>query len=119
MLRPTRPTRRTAALTGAAVLGVTGALLLGLGLQGGQPGRLRSSEVDASAPISAPTSAAPSGAPAAAETPLPTPEAHYTPSSEIHLEIDSVGLDLPLLPMTPRDGVINPRLLTAAYWIEP
>jgi hypothetical protein len=96
------------------VLGVCGALVLGIGLQGSGTARLKAHPVDASAP----TSAAPSSAPAPAELPLPTPEAHYTPSSEIHLEIASVGLDLPLLPMTPRDGVINPRLLTAAYWIE-
>jgi sortase (surface protein transpeptidase) len=115
VLRPTRPTRRTAALTGAAVLGVAGALVVGLGLQGTATTRVAFHPVEASAP----TSAAPS-APAPAEAPPPTPEAaHYTPSSEIHLEIASVGLDLPLLPMTPRDGVINPRLLTAAYWIEP
>jgi sortase (surface protein transpeptidase) len=115
VLRPTRPSRRTAALTGAAVLGVSGALVLGIGLQGGAAGHLTSRPVESTAP----TPAAPSSAPASAEAPLPTLEARYTPASEIHLEIESVGLDLPLLPMTPKNGVINPKLLTAAYWIEP
>ena len=36
----------------------------------------------------------------------------------MHIEIPSIGLDLPVLPLTPRDGVINPPLLTAAYVID-
>jgi sortase (surface protein transpeptidase) len=35
------------------------------------------------------------------------------------VRIDAVGIDLPLLPLTPRRGVIDPPTLTAAYWIEP
>ncbi|WP_324276670.1 class F sortase [Blastococcus brunescens] len=37
----------------------------------------------------------------------------------MHLVIPSVGLELPLLGLTPRGGVIDPPLLTAGYWIEP
>jgi sortase (surface protein transpeptidase) len=28
-------------------------------------------------------------------------------------------MDLPVLPLTPRNGAINPPTLTAAYWLDP
>jgi sortase (surface protein transpeptidase) len=37
----------------------------------------------------------------------------------VHLIIPAVHLDLPLLALTPRHGVIDPPTLTAGYWIEP
>jgi hypothetical protein len=42
-----------------------------------------------------------------------------TPASDVHVTVPALGLDLPVLPLTPRGGVINPPQLTAAYWIEP
>jgi hypothetical protein len=76
----------------------------------------------AAQPVADRTAAARSGAPepsapaAAAPT---TPEARYTPASDIRLVVPSVGVDLPLLGTTPDDGHINPPMLTAGYWIEP
>jgi hypothetical protein len=37
----------------------------------------------------------------------------------VHLLIPAVHLDLPLLALAPRHGVIDPPTLTAGYWIEP
>ncbi|MDP9430394.1 MAG: class F sortase [Actinomycetota bacterium] len=37
----------------------------------------------------------------------------------MHVTVDALGMDLPVLPLTPRGGAINPPTLTAAYWIEP
>jgi hypothetical protein len=45
--------------------------------------------------------------------------ARFTPSSTVHLLIPAVHLDLPLLALTPRHGVIDPPTLTAGYWLEP
>ncbi|WP_448613633.1 sortase domain-containing protein [Modestobacter sp. URMC 112] len=103
-----RPGRRTAALSGLAALGLTGAVVLGAGLStdpapgaGGQaPAEL--------------TAAPLPGAP-----PTSTPSAHTTPSSAVHVRVPAVDLDLPVLPLTTQRGVIDPPLLTAAYWIEP
>ncbi len=113
-----RPTRRTAALTGAAVLGLSGVVVLGIGL--------RSGDVGEPVQVAAPTvseSAAPTSAPAVepvpSPSPMPSPTARHTPSSSVRLVIPSVDLDLPLLALTPRRGVIDPPLLTAGYWIEP
>jgi hypothetical protein len=115
--RPTRPRRRTAALTGAAVLGVSGALVLGIGLHGNAAAHLERQQVAASATLAPARS---TSAPEREEVaPSSAPAAHYTPSSPIHLLIPSVDLDLPLLAHTPRNGVINPPTLTAGYWIEP
>ena len=115
MFRPARLTPRSAVLAGAALLGVTGAALLGVGLGDGHPGAARA------AAVAVPTEAQPTTAPAdpPADEPTPTPVARYTPSSAVHLVIPAVGMDLPLLGLTPEDGVINPPLLTAGYWIEP
>ena len=108
---------RPAVLTGAATLGVAGAVVLGLGLSGG------SSPVQAAHAASASPAPAtlPSGAPVTSPSTAPptTPVARYTPSSSVHLLIPAVRLDLPLLALTPGDGVIDPPLLTAGYWIEP
>lgn len=117
MSRLIRPTRRTAALTGAAVLGLSGAVVLGVGLSSGQ----EPAPVVQAAPSSAPArvTGAPAAAPSSSPSPTPTPTARYTPSSAVRLVIPSVDLDLPLLGLTPKGGVIDPPLLTAGYWIEP
>lgn len=77
--------------------------------------------VHLAAPLAAPRpAAAPAGVPQPdPSTPPTTPVARYTPSSPVHLVIPAVGLDLPLLSLTPDEGVIDPPLLTAGYWIEP
>jgi sortase (surface protein transpeptidase) len=93
---------------------VAGAVLLGIGLS--LDGPVATAAAPRSVAETDPTLAA---APAPAAAPSPTPVARYTPSSAVHLTIPSVGLDLPVLPLTPRDDVIDPPLLTAAYWIEP
>ena len=121
MLRLKRPTPRAAALTGAAALGLAGAIVLGVGLSGAHEG---TAAVRTAAPTTAEaapaTSAAPEAAtPTATPSPTPAPAARHTPSSSVHLVIPSVDLDLPLLALTPRRGVIDPPLLTAGYWIEP
>lgn len=108
-----RPIRRTAVLAGAAVLGLGGAVLLGVGLS--MPERVVAAVAEGPPPVAAPPT---SGAPAAA-TPTPTPVARYTPSSSVHVAIPAVGLDLPVLPLSPHGGVIDPPLLTAAYFLEP
>lgn len=117
MPRVTRPTRRTAALAGAAVLGLSGVVVLGIGLRSGDAAE----RIPVAAVPSATSSAAPTSAPPVepSATPTPTPTALHTPSSSVHLVIPSVDLDLPLLALTPRRGVIDPPLLTAGYWIEP
>jgi hypothetical protein len=110
-----RLTRRRALLLAGAVVALVGALLLVVGLAGGRG-------QTAAQPVADRTAAARSGAPepsapaAAAPT---TPEARYTPASDIRLVVPSVGIDLPLLGTTPDDGHINPPMLTAGYWIEP
>jgi sortase (surface protein transpeptidase) len=93
---------------------VSGAVLVGLGLTQDAPAV---AAVAASVPTAAlPTVAAP---PSAAAAPSSTPVARYTPSSSVHVRIPAVGLDLPVLPLAPDDGVIDPPLLTAAYYLEP
>jgi hypothetical protein len=118
VLRLNRPTRRTAALSGAAVLGLSGVLVLDIGLTAREGARAEPAVV-ATAPTTsaAPTSATPEAAATTSPTPTSTPL--RTPSSDKHVRIASVGIDLPLLPHTPRNGVIDPPTLTAAYWIEP
>jgi len=104
--------RRTA-LAVAAVLALVGTFVLVAGVSTGRgEAALR------------PVSAAPSatagpraGAPATA--PPSVPAARYTPSSDVRLVVPSLGMDLPLLPMTPVGDTIDPPLLTAGYWIEP
>jgi hypothetical protein len=100
-------------LSGCAVLGVAGAVALGLGLSAGDP-----PPVGAAAPVTAAPSGAP-GAPAAVAWAPTTASAETTPSSAVHVSVPAVGLDLPVLPLAAPDGVIDPPLLTAAYWVQP
>ena len=110
-MRPLRrPGRRTAALSGLAALGLTGAVALGVGLSTGPAGP-PGAATEAPAGLSA--------APSPDVPPRSTPSAHMTPSSAVHVRVPAVDLDLPVLPLTTRRGVIDPPLLTAAYWIEP
>jgi Sortase domain len=113
-----RPTRRATALTGLTALGLAGAAVLGIGLAGfGDP--------DPAAPVAGAVvddvpAATPSGSVTPTESPrTATPPAHTTPSSDVHVEVPAVGLDLPVLPLAAPTGVIEPPLLTAAYWIQP
>jgi len=118
VFRPVRLTPRSAALSAAALLGVGGAVVLGAGLAGHHPTGARAAAVPAVPSVARP-STAPTAAPSAAAAASSVPAARYTPSSRVHLVIPAVDLDLPLLALTPEDGVINPPLLTAGYWIEP
>ncbi|MGY1740132.1 MULTISPECIES: class F sortase [unclassified Blastococcus] len=99
------PLRHRAAVAAVGGLGVAGAALLAVGLTAG-PGT--------------PTGTAPP-MPVADEPVRPRPPAdgEPPPSSAVHLTVPAVGLDLPVLPLTPHGGVIDPPTLTAAYWIEP
>ncbi|MGY1593059.1 class F sortase [Geodermatophilus sp. SYSU D00708] len=111
MGRLTPPGRRPVLTAAVAALGIAGGTLLAVGLaEDGRP---------AAAPGSADIVALPPGD----EPPQPVLPAEGTalptPSSPVHLLIPRVGLDLPVLPLTPRGGVINPPTLTAAYWIQP
>ncbi|RFU19879.1 class F sortase [Geodermatophilus marinus] len=119
MRRPTRPTRRAAALTGAAALGVAGVLLLVLGLTAGGPLAPTRAGETVAAPAVPSTPVPPASSPTPAPAPSSLPTARHTPSSAVRLVVPSVGLDLPLLGLTPRRGVIDPPLLTAGYWLEP
>ncbi len=111
MRRPS-PSRRRIALAAAAVLAMTGALLLL-----GGPTVRRGEAVPHAAAAAPSTTAGPRAE--APGTASPSPAASFTPSSDVRLVIPSVGLDLPLLPLTPSGGTIDPPLLTAGYWIEP
>jgi sortase (surface protein transpeptidase) len=120
---PLHLTRRTAVLTGAAVLGVVG-LLLAVLLLGGGRSDVRATAVGAtaSAPSSAPSSAATSSAPAPVATTeaTPTPTASEAPrASSVRLEVPSVGLDVGVLPLTPEGGVIDPPTMADSYWVQP
>ena len=113
----TKPSRRVAVGAGLLALWVTGGTVVAMGLQGGE-----------SAPA-APTSAASTPTAEATEAALPAEDAQPalptagaalpTPSSDVHVVVPTLGMDLPVLPLTPRGGAINPPTLTAAYWIEP
>ncbi len=109
-----RPGRRTAAITAVAALGIAGSAVLAVGLTDGwQPA--------AAAGYTDPVAAATAGVPVEPAQPTLPPEGVTlpTPSSDVHVTVPAVGLDLPVLPLTPSGGVINPPALTAAYWIEP
>ena len=113
-MRRLTPRRRRIALAAAAVLALTGTLVLMAGLTASR-GTAALHPV-AAAP-SAPASSGPrSEVPGAAAPPT---AARYTPSSDVRLVVPSLGVDLPLLPMTPSGDTIDPPLLTAGYWIEP
>jgi hypothetical protein len=111
----TRPGRRTAAAAAVAALGIAGGTLLAVGLaDGGQP----ASATGSADPVAAAAPAAPVDEPP--QPTLPPPGTTLpTPSSDVHVTIPAVDLDLPVLPHTPRGGTINPPTLTAAYWIQP
>lgn len=111
----TRPGRRTAAIAAVAALGVTGGTLLAVGLADGEQPAAASASA---APVAA-TTAAPPHVEEAQPTLPPEGVALPTPSSDVHVTVPALGLDLPVLPHTPRGGAINPPTLTAAYWIEP
>ena len=113
MRRLTLPRRRIA-LAAAAVLALAGALVLISGFTAGR-GEAALHPV-ASAPSATVTSGPRSEAPGTA---TPSPVARFTPSSDVRLVVPSLGMDLPLLPMTPSGDTIDPPLLTAGYWIEP
>ncbi|WP_448612171.1 class F sortase [Geodermatophilus sp. URMC 60] len=109
----TRPGRR-AAVAAVVALGCAGGAVLVVGLAGGEQSAVRTASAD---PVPAATAAPP-----LAEEPqptLPAVAALPTPSSAVHVSVPALDLDLPVLPLTPRDGTINPPTLTAAYWIEP
>ena len=118
MRLPFRTTRRTAALIGAAVLVVVAALVAVLLLVPGA----RGPRVE---PVAAAVTTPGTTAPATARTPPPTtPPPTRTapappPASDVRLRVPSVGLDLPVLPLTPRGGVIDRPTMAGAYWIEP
>jgi hypothetical protein len=100
------------------VLAVSGALVLGIGLSTNDDAR---AEREPQAIATTTSDAAPTtepGPPAPATT-SPTPTPLRTPSSDKRVRVDAVGIDLPLLPLTPRKSVIDPPTLTAAYWIKP
>ena len=108
-----RPGPRTAALTGCAVLGVAGAVVLGVGVSGGAPAATVGSAATGGRAL-------PSGGPSEGiALPRTTATAWTTPSSAVRVRVDAVGLDLPVLPLAAPDGVIDPPLLTAAYWVQP
>ena len=111
MRRLTLPRRRIA-LGVAAVLALTGALVLLAGLTAGRGEAALHPASSAPTATSGPRAEAPG-------TATPSPAARYTPSSDVRLVVPSLGMDLPLLPMTPSGDTINPPLLTAGYWIEP
>lgn len=109
-----RLTRRRALLLAGAGAALVGALLLVVGLLGG------GGKAAAQAPAGR-TASATTGAPEPSESQAPpsVPAARWTPASDTRLVVPSVGVDLPLLGMTPDGDHINPPLLTAGYWIEP
>ena len=99
-------------------LGLAGAAVLGVGLAGSSGATLGAPL--AAAPPAEQPAATPSRAAATPASPrTATPAAHTTPSSEVHVEVPAVGLDLPVLPLAAPTGVIEPPLLTAAYWHQP
>jgi len=103
------------AVTGVAAVGLAGAALLAIGLSDGEQPAAATGSPD---PVAAVT-AAPLPAEEAQPTLPPEGVALPTPSSDVHVVIPALDLDLPLLPHEPRNGAINPPTLTAAYWLDP
>ena len=119
MQLPVQVTRRTAALSGAAVLGVV-ALLSAVVLTGGG-GELvvravgaPATDAPSAAPTVTPVPVAPASTPAPSGAPAETPQA-----SSVRLEVPSVGVDVPVLPLTPTGGVIDPPSMVDSYWVRP
>ncbi|SDF48298.1 Sortase family protein [Blastococcus aurantiacus] len=119
----TGPSRRSVVGAGLVALAVTGGAVLAIGLQGSEPAAAAPPSAASSRsadPAPSATSTAPAPPAEDAQPALPTAGAALpTPSSDVHVVVPTLGLDLPVLPLTPRDGAINPPTLTAAYWIEP
>ena len=112
-MRLTRPSRRTAAAGAVLALGFAGGTVLAVGLADGE---------QAAATGSADPVAAATAAPHVEEAqPTLPPEGVVlpTPSSDVHVAIPALDVDLPVLPLSPRNGTINPPTLTAAYWLDP
>ena len=114
-MRLTRPSRRTAAAGAVLVLSFAGGTVLAVGLADGEQPAAATGSPD---PVAAATAAPPSVEEAQPTLP-PEGVALPTPSSDVHVTVDTLGMDLPVLPLTPRNGTINPPTLTAAYWIQP
>ena len=113
-MRLTRPSRRTAAVAAVLTLGVAGGTVLAVGLADGEQPAAATGSPD---PVAAATAA-----PLAEEAqPTLPPEGVVlpTPSSDVHVAIPALDMDLPVLPLDPRNGTINPPTLTAAYWLDP
>jgi hypothetical protein len=104
--------RRTA-LALAALLALVGTLVLVTGLGAGR------GEAALHPVAAAPSSTTGPRAEAGGTATPSVPAARYTPSSDLRLAVASLGMDLPLLPMTPDGDTIDPPLLTAGYWIQP
>lgn len=111
---PAPPVRRRAARGSGGVLAAAGAVTLVLAVAGcASPSSSPATGPSATAP------AAPAAASSASEEPQPTAAETPLKASSTHLRIQDVGLDLPVLPLTPRGGVINPPTLREGYWIQP
>jgi hypothetical protein len=114
-VRLTRPSRRTAAVGAVLTLGFAGGTVLAVGLADGEQPAAATGSPD---PVAAVT-AAPPHVEEAQPTLPPEGVALPTPSSDVHVAIPALDLDLPVLPLSPRNGAINPPTLTAAYWLDP
>ena len=110
-----RPGRRTAAITAVAALGFAGGAVLAVGLADGAQPAAATGSAD---PVAAVT-AAPLPGEEAQPTLPPDGVVLPTPSSDVHVTVPVLDMDLPVLPLTPRNGAINPPTLTAAYWLDP
>lgn len=117
-----RSPRRTAARAGVAVLGVVGLVLALVLVSSGGQVHLAARGTPVGSTSSATTSAEPAPVSASASptnTHQFTTAAPRTLSSSTHLVVPSVGLDVPVLPLTPEKGVIDPPTQHEGYWIEP
>jgi hypothetical protein len=118
-----RLTRRAAALAGAAVLGVVVLLLAVLVVGGGAPVTVKAAAAasSSSAPPSVPSQAPVPVAVTPTLSPAPPPSATTAAprSSSVHLVVPAVGLDVAVLPLTPKKGVIDPPTMADGYWIKP
>lgn len=102
------------ALAGCMVLALVGAFLLGAGWNR-SPVR---GDVNA-VPAPGAVAGAPSAATSSSASPSrQAPSSASPPASSVHVQVPSVGLDLPLFPLSVPDGVIDPPLLTAGYWLQ-
>jgi sortase (surface protein transpeptidase) len=113
-VRLTRPSRRSTAVAAVLALGLAGGTVLAVGLADGEQPAAAAGSPD---PVAAATAA-----PHVEEAqPTLPPEGVVlpTPSSDVHVAIPALDMDLPVLPLNPRNGTINPPTLTAAYWLDP